>query len=60
MSSIVGFISGNKCPTLVGMMTVGKAMLVWGRGLHGTSLNLPLSFAITSKKNKFKNNIFGH
>ena len=32
------FINCNQCPTWCGMLILGKAMYMWGLGVHGKTL----------------------
>ena len=43
------FINGNKRTSLGGMLIMGEAFYVWGQGVYGNSLYLPLNFAVNLK-----------
>lgn len=36
------FITHNKCPTVIGMATMGEAVIVWGLRVCGRSLYFPV------------------
>ena len=43
------FIDCNKWTTLVGNANNGEAMHLWGDGVYGKSLYIPLNFAVNQK-----------
>ena len=43
------FINCNKCPTWCGMLILGKAMYVWGLGVHGKTFYFSLNFSVKIK-----------